>query len=173
MGRLLILSLALSLAVFGAQAKVYKWVMPDGTVKYSDSPQEEGAEEVELDPLQLYSAPPPPPLRSSPSAEGEDRPAGGYEIAVASPADDSVIRDNGGTVSISLSLSPGLQRGHTVDIIMDGKVLGSGRSTSITLRNVDRGSHSVQAAIKDADGNEVARASAVTFHLKRFAAGGG
>jgi hypothetical protein len=40
----------------------------------------------------------------------------------------------------------------------------------VTLTDVDRGTHTVQAAIKDAQGKEIARSNSVIFHLKR---GGG
>ena len=171
MVRYLVAAVCLGLVVFGAEAKIYKWVLSDGTVIYSDKPQDgEGGEAVELSPLQTYSAPP-SPTPAKPADEGDDESAEGYEqFVVSSPANESVLRDNGGSVSISLSIQPGLRSDHTVDIIMDGQVLGSGRSGSLTLTNVDRGSHTVSAAIKDASGQEVARARAITFHLKRSAA---
>jgi len=151
--------------------KIYKHVLPDGKVVYSDRPpEEEGAEEVELSPLQTYSAPSLP--RIEPSDEEEDEEEQRYEeFKVSQPADDQTIRDNGGNVSIRLSVAPGLQGNHTIDILMDGKTLGSGKSTAITLTNVDRGSHSVRATIKDEEGNVVARTDSITFHLQRAAVG--
>ena len=172
--RLLLTAIILGLAMSTAQAKIYKWVLSDGTVIYSDKPQDgEGGEEVELSPLQTYSAPPTQTGGAGGQGEEADDAADeGYkEFLVSNPANDTVVRDNGGNVSISLSILPGLKDGHTVDIIVNGQVLGSGRSGSLTLTNLDRGSHTVAAAIRDAAGQEVARASSITFHLKRFAAG--
>jgi hypothetical protein len=166
--RRLILVLCLTLATGVAQGqKIYKYVLPDGKVVYSDTPPPDaGAEKVELSPLQTFSAPPAAPLGSGDrekKKEGESY----EEFTITKPANDETIRDNGGNISISLSLKPGLKGGHSIDVTMDGKSLGSGRGTSITLTDVDRGSHSVQATVKDESGKAVAKSNSVTFHLKR------
>lgn len=155
---------------FNAQAKVYKWVMPDGSIQYSDKPQVAGAKEVELPPLQLYTAPPTPPPASA-SAKADEKKAAnaqGYDVVkVAQPGAGEVIRDNGGSVNVRLELDPALRPGHTVEILLDGKSIGSGSATSASVTNVDRGSHTVSAVVKDAAGNTVATAAGVTFHLKQ------
>lgn len=149
------------------EAKVYKWVMPDGSIEYSDRPQEEGARAVELPPLQTYSAPPIPPAGGSAPADGEPE-AKGYEaLEVVQPKPDETLRDTGGTISVQIRLEPALQRDHTVEILFDGQSIGSGRATAASITNVDRGSHTVSAVVKDADGKELARADDVTFFLKK------
>ncbi len=156
-----------ALVCLPAHGKVYKWVKPDGSIEYSDRPQEEGAKEAELPPIQFYTAPPPP---AATSEEKSDRPpaAAKYEVVeVIAPKSGEVIRDNGGTISVQLKLEPSLQSGHVVEILVDGKPVGSGRATSASVSNLDRGSHSVSAVIKDADGATVASAGSVSFELKR------
>jgi len=149
------------------EAKIYKWVMPDGSIQYSDRPQEEGARPVELPPLQTYSAPPAPPAADA-AAEGGEPQAKGYEtVEVVRPEPDETIRDNGGTISVEIVIEPPLQRDHTVEILFDGQSIGSGRATAASITNVDRGSHTVSAVVKDASGKSVATAPAVTFHLKK------
>ena len=145
-------------------ATVYKIVNPDGTVTFSDRPQE-GAEELDVGTVQTISAPTPSASRQ-PVAQPTHP---GYEVfEVSSPENDQTFRDNGGLISIQLILQPRLFRDHTISIFMDGKVLGGGgRSTSITLQNVDRGSHSVHATVVGKDGEQVANTPAVTFHLHR------
>lgn len=153
-----------------AAGKVYKWVMPDGSIQYSDRPQEEGAEQVDLPPLQLYTAPPTPATSQAEDAEEKDEEAvaRGYDkVEFVKPTPGEVIRDNGGIVQVQLKLEPALQTGHSVEILLDGKSVGSGRATSASLSNVDRGSHSVSAVIKDDKGSTVASAPAVSFELKR------
>ena len=162
----------LMLALGSAQAgKIVKYTLPDGRVIYSDKPPPEATsgEEVTVEPLQTFSAPPARPLESS-STKKEPEPQGYEEFKVTSPTNDATIRDNGGNVRVSLSLTPGLQSGHSIEVIMDGKSIGSGKGTTVTLTEVDRGTHTVQATVKDADGKEVARSNSVIFHLKR---GGG
>jgi hypothetical protein len=157
------------LAVGAAQAgKVYKYTLSNGDVVYSDKPPPaDQAEEVTLEPLQGFSLPPAPPLEDSTDKEEEAGPVGYEEFKVTNPTNDATIRDNGGNVRVSLSLTPGLQSGHSIDVMMDGESIGSGRSTVLTLTEVDRGTHTVQASIKDKDGKEVARSNSVIFHLKR------
>ncbi len=166
MYRLVTFLVALVLSVPVA-AQIYKRVLPDGTVQFSDRPQPD-SEEIKLEGVQTYDAtaatPRSPPQDSVGSSDFE-----GYtEFKVASPAQDAALRDNGGTVSVRLSLEPSLQPGHTVDFLMDGQVLGSGKSLSLTLNNVDRGTHTVAAVVKDESGREVARTPTSTFHLKRY-----
>ena len=100
---------------------VYKNVQPDGTVVYSDQPAQ-GAEELKLPELQTYTQ---TPIRGGDDQDGAASaaadPAGfaGYQtVAVSSPEDDATLRDNAGTVSVSLTLEPALQVKHSVDIRM-------------------------------------------------------
>jgi hypothetical protein len=164
--------LCLMLVAGAAQAgSIYKWTLPNGDVVYSDKPPpSDQKEEVKLEPLQSFSLPPAPPLRDSTAKKDEPRPAGYEDFKVTSPSNDATIRDNGGNVRVSLSLTPSLQSGHSIDVMMDGQSIGSGRSTSVNLTEVDRGTHTVQAAVKDNEGKEIARSNSVIFHLKR---GGG
>ena len=145
-------------------AGVFKWVGPDGKVIYSDRPRE-GAEEVNLPALQTFSLPAVPERPAEEEAPGFP----GYtEFAITTPANDATLRDNQGNISIRLKLSPGLLQGHTIDVYMDGQSLGGGgRSTSLSLSNVDRGTHVLHAAVTDEKGKEVARTPSVTFHLHR------
>jgi hypothetical protein len=154
-----------------ASAKVYKLVLPDGSVQFSDKPQE-GAEEVKLPSVQTFPPPPAPTNRASPSAPQQDAGATYESIKVVSPKPDETLRDNAGTVDVTVALEPSLRSDHTVEIILDGKAIGRGAATSASISNVDRGTHSVSAVVKDADDNVVATAPAVTFHLKRVAGGG-
>lgn len=169
MSRKLLFLLCLTLAASAAQAqKIYKWTLSNGDIVYSDKPPPaEQAEEVTLEPLQTIKTAPVPTLPISSAKKDEPKEVGYEEFKVTSPDNDATIRDNGGTVSVSLSLSPGLQSGHTIEVMMDGSPIGRGASTSLTLTDVDRGTHTVQAAVKDADGKVVVRSNSVIFHLKR------
>ena len=164
--RVLVLLLALWVAG-GASAQIYKWVLPDGTVQYSDRPQSPDAEKVDIKPVQGFDPPALPPSTSSSSGQAQDEGPGYREFKVSAPENDQTIIDNNGNVPVTLSVTPSLQSGHTVDVVFDGEVSGSGRSLSLTLTNVDRGSHTVSAVIRDGDGKEVARAPSITFHLRR------
>jgi len=163
--RIVVLCL-LSLAWVALQAQVYKTVLPDGTVTYTDRPQP-GAEEIKVAPVQTYDA---PFIPAGTLAPKEEKKVFSYKaFAVASPANDQALRDNAGNVSISLQLEPELRENHTIEIRVDGKSVGKGRTLAVALSNVDRGSHSVQAVITDHEGKTVITTDAVTFHLLRAA----
>jgi len=168
----LAIMLCLLLAAGAAQAQeIYKYTLSNGKVVYSDKPPAaDQGEEVKLEPLQTFRLPPAPPLEDSTAKKQGPAPVGYEEFKVMSPSNDATLRDNGGTVSVSLSLSPGLQRGHSIAVMLDGQSIGSGHSTSVTLTEVDRGTHTVRATVKDNEGKEIARSNSVIFHLKR---GGG
>ena len=165
-------SLCLMLAVGAAQAQqIYKYTLSNGDIVYSDRPPPPGqGEEVKLEPLQSFSLPPAPPLGDSTVKKDEPGAVGYEQFKVTSPTNDATVRNNSGNVRVSLSLTPGLREGHSIEVLMDGQSIGSGNSTSVTLAEVDRGTHTVQAAVKDNDGKVIARSNSVIFHLKR---GGG
>ena len=169
MSRKLAIFLCLMLVVGTVHAgKIYKWTLSNGQVVYSDKPPPaEQADEVTLEPLQTFRAPPTPQLDDESEEQEKPKPEGYEEFKVTSPSNDATIRDNGGNVQVSLSLTPGLQAGHSIEVIMDGQPIGSGRSTSLTLTDVDRGTHTVQATVKDGEGKEVVRSNSVIFHLRR------
>ena len=163
--RALLVSVSLGLCL-GANAAVYKYVSPDGTVSFSDRPQV-GAEELDLGNVQTISTP--TPIEPSQPVEQEVSPGYDYEVfEVSNPKNNQTLRDNGGLVSIQITLKPQLFRDHTISIFMDSENLGGGgRSSSITLQNVDRGSHTVHATIVGKDGEPVLSTPPVTFHLHR------
>ena len=168
--RILAIVVALGLAAGPVQAgKIVKYTLSNGEVIYSDKPPPEAAtgEEVTVEPLQTFSAPRTPPLEDPIPSSDEDEATGYEQFTVTSPENDSTIRDNGGNVRVSLNLTPGLRSGHSIEIFMDGQAIGSGSSTSLTLTDVDRGTHTVRATVKDGDGREIARSNSVIFHLRR------
>ena len=166
--QLRLILILLLLAPGAVSAKIYKWVLPDGSIKYSDRPQEKGAKALQLPALQTYS---PSPTSSREDTSEEDSAAvadAGYDsVEVVSPEAGAALRDNGGTINVQLAIEPSLHDGHVVEIMIDGKAIGSGRATSASVSNLDRGTHNISAVIKDADGKIVSSASTVTFSLQR------
>ena len=170
-------ALLLSLLLLPAQAAVYRWVDPTGQVHFSDQPTP-GSERIELRESSVYSPAQPPPAQTTgegpADAAGEPpKPVKYTRIDVVSPEEDEALRSNEGEVSISLELRPGLAPEHKIRLFLDGTPAGEDLpTTQITLQNVDRGTHSLEAAVVDAGGAELLRSDAVTFHLLRAAVGG-
>lgn len=159
------LALLAGAAVHGAD--VYRSTGEYGEPVYSDEPQP-GATRIEVPPLTIIPAVPAAPASRERSAPAQDGGDGYAQFAIVSPSAEATVRDNAGNVHVGLRLSPGLQGGDRIRIYLDGVAWGAPfHSTSMTLTNVPRGSHRLQAAIVDETGAEIARTGEVAFHLQR------
>lgn len=165
MTRMLVFATALLLttATFGA---VYKWTDNKGTVHYSDQLQP-GAAEVKTVPIQTYK---PSPVRSrSTASTGDSGKSAAYAtLAFVSPANDATIRDNQGNVAIQLTIAPPLRSGHSIALSIDGTRQGQTvTTTTFTLSNVARGTHTLLASVVDAQGTELKTSAPLTLHMVR------
>ena len=145
---------------FVSSAEVYRSVDADGNVVFSDEPTP-NAEKVIIPEVQTV----PPPNAGNfryKSPQGKPR---SYTLAITSPADDAAIRDNAGNISVSVSVEPRLFSGDKLVIYMDGKEVGTG--TSVSLQNVDRGTHQLRAVIKDRNDRIRKSSKSVSFHMLR------
>src|SRR5438105_149026 len=132
-------------------AETWRWVDKDGTVHYSDRPQDgaqNGAEKV-----QLESAPKPgsvAPVNGGPPPSGAAKPFKYAACEIASPNQDQVFQ-NVRSVSVSLNVLPSLQPEHTISVRMNGtRVAGwPPASTSFVLSDLPRGSFSISAQVLD------------------------
>jgi hypothetical protein len=145
----------------------YRWVDENGQVHYSDRPMP-GATEIELRSVQGYST----PTRIEPSqSEGaaSAEPAQPYRVFnVIRPAQQETLWNTGGTLNVELELEPGLQPGHRISVYLDGQRRDlSTTGLSVTLEEVWRGQHTLQAVIVDAAGNEVLRSLPATFMVQQ------
>lgn len=163
-------SIAFLVVLFGlpmlAPAAIYKWVDADGTVHFSDTPRE-GAEEVHVAPPQIYTAPRVPPITPRPAAP--EAPAAYQRFELLAPTNDATLRENTGAVTLSFAVDPPLKTGagHRLVVLLDGKPVSEGRSATLTLENVDRGTHSLQGRIVDGRGKVLISSQSITVHLQR------
>ena len=147
---------------------VYKTVDEEGNIIFSDQPSAD-AEKIELKQLQTIKNPNPPQNVPPATQTKSEQPAAFYQaFSVVSPAEGEGYRSNNGALTIQLSLQPSLKRGHKVIIKMDGKTISSGKSLSVNLQNVDRGTHSISAAVVDAD-NKTLISTSSSFTMLRVA----
>lgn len=166
----LTLLLCLGLASGAVQAQeIYKIVHPDGSVEFTDTPPPGApAKPIEVLPLNTTEPLAPPLGSAAKSAAGAEE---GYsEFRITRPGNGEAIRDNAGNVNIDLSLEPSLRTGDKFALYLDGQAIGGGKATATTLTDMDRGSHSVRAVVKNAAGQVVARSNSVTFTLQRRSA---
>ena len=154
-------------------AEVYKSVLPDGRVIYSDQPTE-GATTLPITPAPaIKPVPVIPPNLVEPETvpQGESTPRPDYQgIIIIQPEEDATLRDNAGNLTLTVEVMPGLQvqAGHRLAVELDGVRL-EGRFTGnrLHLSNVDRGRHSVVVSVVDADDKVLLRSSPRRIYLQR------
>ncbi len=154
----------------GSAQAVWKWVDESGKVHYSDQPGP-NAVKVDLN-VQTYSSEEAAPRATSPNAPSAARKptattATYRTLQITSPAQDETIQGTGGQVAVQLNLDPALQTGHRIRVLLDGQpVGGESPGLSLTLPQVDRGTHTLQASVVSANGEMVIGSTAVTFHVR-------
>lgn len=159
------------------QADIYKWTDPNGDVHFSDKPHE-GSEKIELPPTQTYSGPAnaeEAPL-SAPLIPSINQPAHieYSQLGFLQPTDQSTLRDNQGNLSVSVEMTPNLQPGDTLSLLLDGGIIGKPQTnTTFTLSNVNRGSHTLIVQIQNEQGAVLKVSQPITVFLHRAIAGGG
>lgn len=152
---------------------IYRYVDEDGRVHYTDEPPPQygsQAEQLDLGGVQTYDAArvpqtPEPPTRSDSSAAPLR-----YEVVeMLRPRPEETIRDPSHTLTVSVRLTPPLRtkQGHSLQYFVDGKPSGGPTtSTSRTLTEVFRGTHSVQVVVLDKSGRQVGQTETRSVFMK-------
>ncbi|MGD2112766.1 MAG: DUF4124 domain-containing protein [Gammaproteobacteria bacterium] len=152
-----------------AQAEVYKSTNADGEVIYSDVPTL-GAKRMQMPELPTYTPAPLPVATAAPADATPAVDAGYSTMALDKPRNEESIRSNAGILNVAVSLEPELQSdsGHRVQFFLDGEPQGKPVARlSTSFLNVDRGTHTVSAAVIDADGASLITSAPVRIHLQR------
>ncbi len=168
--RYILISLLTFSSLIAAQ-EVYKTTEPDGVPLFSDR-NRVGAEKLEIDPLPTIKIHTPvdrPATGSNKLSAGSETPVYA-RIAIENPVDDSVVWAKGESMAVFVVTEPEFVSGtgHAIGLRLDGKLTDvRSQRGNITLMNVDRGTHTLQAVILDSSGRVIAESGLVTFHLKR------
>lgn len=164
-----LLVLLMLVAPLAAAAEVYKWVDEKGVVHYTDQPPADDAKPAKLPPLQTYKEGARPDLRKfdkTPTTTTNKTAGAGVQIQVVTPGHDETFRGGERSVPVAVMVTPSLAEGQSLMYYMDGVARSSTTTdTSFVMTDVERGSHSVSVALIER-GQEVARSSTVTFHMK-------
>ena len=88
-------------------------------------------------------------------------------IAVARPANDATVFDNGGNVDVTVAVSPALDKGagDRIELILDGRRVSLQSAGQFKLSGIARGEHSLEARVVDGSGNLLISSSPVKFHM--------
>ena len=73
-----------------------------------------------------------------------------YSAKVGHPHDNSAVRHNAGSLIISIVIEPALKQGHTAHLMKDDQIIrGITGTGTISLNNVDRGTHAFNVQIRN------------------------
>lgn len=165
--------LGLVVAATAASAPTYRWVDADG-VHYSDQPHT-GAEQITLSPTQTYSsaqaAPPAAAAAVAARAAQDARASAPFHYdscSVTQPAQDQVLIDVE-SASIAVHVQPAKRSTDRVVLSMDGQSIEpkSNEQTEFTISPIDRGTHTVTATVRSADGQSLCQSQALSFHVRQ------
>ena len=142
-----------------ASAQVYRTTDSNGNVIFTDKPPPGGAEEVKLNPTNTT---PGTEMRAAPEPVAEDDEEESdeeieYSIRISAPADGSTIPMGIGSFRVIAAVSPSLEEGETLQLIMNGSNHGEPQTqNSWALENARRGEHSIVVARYNSDGDVLA-----------------
>ncbi|OGT43996.1 MAG: hypothetical protein A3F13_04530 [Gammaproteobacteria bacterium RIFCSPHIGHO2_12_FULL_40_19] len=174
-GILLALFLMINFLSFSATAAsnpIYKSIDEKGVVTYSDQPNAQ-AEAVILPKENISKR----PINSANTTNATDAASTDKReeytaFSISSPKDQDTFQ-NPTEISVSVSITPALQKGDTIEFYLDGtSVASSSTTTSISIpkvRNntavITRGSHTLSAAILNAAGEKLMTTPSITIFV--------
>ncbi len=149
--------------LFAGSGKIYLWRDKQGVLVYSDTAIP-GAEEVEIKTANtVKSSIEISVLDISPKVIDEN-----YAVSITQPASNATVRDNTGSVYISVNINPIFKPGHKVQLYLDDEPYKQPQSRSMfVLRNIDRGEHIIKMTLLSDKGKIIATSSPVTFYMHR------
>ena len=151
----------------------YRWVDADG-IHYSDQPHP-GAEQITLTRAPAYSSGQnqPSPASARPARAASDPAEFSYDsCAVIQPAQDQVLV-NVRSVTISVQANPPKRSSDRVVLSLDGRSIEpeSNDQQEFSFTAIDRGTHTISASIRGADGTSLCQTAALSFHVRQPALG--
>jgi Domain of unknown function (DUF4124) len=158
-------SFAAALALAGT---VYKWVDERGVVHYSDQPHA-NAQKIQVQQAQTYQGGQQgvsPAAATSPAVPPSAAPSGYRGCAVVEPQPDQTVA-NVDSLTVVVQTDPPLRAGDQIFVTYDGQPLNGKTATGgrFTISPVERGTHTLQAVVRDSEGAVLCQAPGVTFNV--------
>lgn len=171
LGLFFLISLCLSVYSVDAEEKkkLYKHVDEHGNVSFSDQPSK-GSKEVPMNELPSIKIKKTELTIEDVGDQKGDRrdPNAAYYTVLAFDGleNDGVVRNNGGSVTLSVKSQPAISPGHSIKFYLDGKLLGPAQKEStVTKTQVEYGPHTASFEIVLSNGRLVQKSDTVSFHL--------
>jgi hypothetical protein len=163
--------LATLLSAFAVHAELYKGVDEEGNIVYSDKPFGDAKKFIPpsltiVDALKIKSN----KETDEQAAEEEKSAEFKYtDFDIVSPANGETLW-NDPDPSVSLQLKPALNtaEGHTIWLLLDGRpLIRNSQELFLHIGRVDRGTHKLQAHVRDKAGKIVARTRETVIYVKQ------
>ena len=146
-------------------AQVYKHVDENGNITFTDTPPAD-SELIEIRAPNSISAP--VPIEYHQEAAPTVAAAEKYKVEITAPANETIIPRGPGNFSVSASVTPGLQADSRLQLLIDGAARGEPQGgTSWALTNVFRGTHTLEVAVVDGKGKQLAKSAGITVFVFR------
>ncbi|MEC7451089.1 MAG: DUF4124 domain-containing protein [Pseudomonadota bacterium] len=145
---------------------IYKVVGKDGSVTYTDKPQQ-NAEALAFDVktqnvvTAAKATPPPPPTPVAPKPN--------YRVEIKSPAPEATIRNNLGELTISAAQTDA-PKAPIYRLIFDDAPLASNTSGVFKLSGIHRGAHTYKVELTNNTGKTLASSPLQTLYLHQASA---
>jgi hypothetical protein len=186
-----LLAIALLLISVICSAAIYMQSNTDGQVTYSDMPsQDSKVMNVQDAPTTQFSTPATQAPKTTtttttkttkttttgtpagmPVVEAAHAPYSSF--AITSPTDQQTFQ-NQREIPVSLNVTPNLQKGDRIGILVDGQSVGEpAPMANFVMHQLSRGTHQVSAVLVDANNSVLRQAGPVTFFVHYAALGGG
>ena len=91
-----------------------------------------------------------------------------YIVSILSPAAEQTLRDNSGTVTITVNVSP--KKSGKLQLIFDNKLFRTQSNRQFQLESVNRGAHTIKVNLLDNSGKILASSKQQTFYLQKASA---
>jgi hypothetical protein len=136
---------------------IYKETGPNGAPVFTDQPTP-NATQKKLAPANIIAPP-----ANIPAAKNNPAAVNNYSISLSVNPDKQP--DVG--LAVSVSVNPALQRGMSVEILVDGGSYANGAQTQFTLIGLNSGTRNLQAILKQGN-RELARSAITPTEVQRL-----
>ena len=161
----LITAFMVCVATSVSAAEVYKTVDEDGNPTFTDQASDD-AEKIEIKDIITI-----PGLKNTRPFAKSNEPNELYKrVIITNPTSDETYFRSQGSLLVAVQLSPPLRGIDSLVFYLDGMEIYSGKSSSYSISELDRGTHSISAAVMSADGNIIKKSESVTFHVRQASA---
>ena len=161
------------LAASAVMAQAYRWVDENGVVHFSDRPVE-GAERIVLPSDGTRQRPqtraPSMAAAATPASQEDVQPPEVFKyesIEIVAPAPEETLWNIEGVLNVSMRVVPALRQGDQIRVFFDGQERTITNSTSLTIDEVYRGVHNIQAEVIDSTGRLMARSLPNRFYVQQ------